>query len=169
MTRRVASLLMILSISVSLGNVHAQQTESPEETQIKQYRIEINELTARLPPSEAQDAHAAVIGVLRRKLRDLLIEKKGGLKRDIQVFRSTARSAESLNYAAKLEAVLSTVSAEVAALDQTLTPNSRAITITVSQPAPQESPSPELSPTPEAPDVALRRSAFEVSVDNLSA
>jgi hypothetical protein len=169
MTRKVASLLMILSISVSLGNVHAQQTESPEETQIKQYRIEINELTARLPPSEAQDAHAAVIGVLRRKLRDLLIEKKGGLKRDIQVFRSTARSPESLNYAAKLEAVLSTVSAEVAALDQTLTANSPAITLTVSQPAPQESPSPGLSPTPEAPDVALRRSAFEVAVDSLSA
>jgi len=162
--------LVLLSFLVSSINAYAQQPETPEEIQIKQYRAEIGELTSRLPPSEAQDAHAAALASLRRKLRDLLIEKRGGVKRDIQVLRSTTSSPESRDYLARLEAVVSSITKEVDVLE-VLTQSSRAIVSSVSPPA-QPSPSPPSPPpsaTPLPPDVELKSSAFQAVVSNLSA
>src|SRR5690349_11231553 len=129
MLRKLASLLMILSLLGSAVNVHAQQSESPEDAQIKQYRAEISVLTSQLPPAEAQAAHAAALVALRRKLRDLLIERRGGLKRDIQVLRSQ----ESHEYVARLEAVISSITTEVNALDEALPQNSPVDIANVSQ------------------------------------
>src|SRR5215213_5352146 len=64
MIRKLTSLLVLLSFLASSINAYAQQPETPEERQIKQYRAEIGELTSRLPPSEAQDAHAAALASL---------------------------------------------------------------------------------------------------------
>jgi hypothetical protein len=160
MVRKLASLVMILSLLGSVVNVRAQQTESPEDAQIRQYRAEINVLTSQLPPAEAQATHAAALVSLRRKLRDLLIERRGGLKRDIQLLRSQ----ESQEYVARLEAVVSSITTEVNALDQTLTGSSSAIN--VSQPTAQASPSP--TPTPLPLDEVLKRSAFQAAVDSLT-
>ena len=165
MARELASLLMILSLFGPLVNAHAQQTETPEEAQIRQYRAEINELTSRLPPSEAQDAHAAALARVRKKLRDLLIERRGGLKRDIQVLRSP----ESRDYVTRLEALVSSITAEVEVLDAALAQNLPTVASSVSQPTPQMTPSPQPSPTPTPADVEMRRSAFQAAVDNLTA
>jgi hypothetical protein len=143
-----------------------QQPDSPEETQIKQYRAEINSLMSRLPPAEAREGHATAIASLRKKLRDLLIEKRGGLKRDIQVLRSTTSSSDSGAYIAKLEEVMSGITAEVDALDRAL--DSPVIASNVSPPAPHASPSPQPSPTPTPPDVAMRQAAFQATVDNMT-
>ena len=165
MAQKLVSLLMILSLSGSLVSAYAQHTETPEEAQIKQYRTELNELTSRLPPSEAKDAHAAALARVRKKLRDLLIERRGGLKRDIQVLSSP----ESREYVARLEAIVSSITAEVDALDAALTQNLPTVASSVSQPTPQMMPSPQPSAAPLPPDVELRRSAFQATVDSLSA
>lgn len=162
MVRKLASLLMIMSLLGSVVNVRAQQTESPEDAQIKQYRAEINVLTSQLPPVEAQAAHDSALVSLRRKLRDLLIERRGGLKRDIQLLRSQ----ESQEYVSRLEAVVSSITTEVNALDQVLTGTSSAIN--VSQPLVQASPLPSPSPTPLSEEEKLKRSAFQADVDRLT-
>jgi hypothetical protein len=123
MARKIMALLMILSLFVSLANAHGHQIEPPEEIQIKQYRTEINELMSQLPPPEAREAYAAALASLRRKLRDLLIEKKERLTRDIQVLRSKASSPEARDYIQKLEAVISSITIEVEALDEALRSN----------------------------------------------
>jgi hypothetical protein len=168
MARKVKALVMLLSLFVSLVNVYAQQTESPEETKITQYRTETNELTSRLPPSEAREAHAAALGSLRRKLRDLLIEKRDRLTKDIQALKATTSSPEFGDYIARLEVVISSINAEVEALDEALKQNLVAAASTIVQAPPQASPTPQPSAAPPGPDVELNRSAFETSVANFS-
>lgn len=166
MTRKLASLLIILTVFVTSVNARMQQPDSPEETQIKQYRAEINSLMSRLPPAEAREGHAVAIASLRKKLRDVLIETRGSLKRDIQVLRSTTSSSDSGAYIAKLEEVVSGITAEVDALDRAL--NSPVIASNVSPPAPQASLSSRPGPAPMPADVAMRQAAFQATVDNMT-
>ena len=72
-------------------------------------------------------------------------------------------------YVARLDAVVSNITAEVKALDRALTQSINGTGSSIAEPAPQESPSPQPNATPVSPDVELKRSASQATVDSLSA
>jgi len=173
MKRKVFSLVMIFGlVLLPVINGRGQQSELPEEAQIKQYREEIRMLSGRTPPLEAQEAHARALAIIRRRLRDLLLEKRGALKKDIRDLQSAAASAEYQAYVKQLEKTLQSVNSEVQGLDQALegVPTAIASSSPASSAIVSASPQPAPNPTPALSDAELmRRTAFQASVDNFTA
>lgn len=112
---------LALIVALSLASAAwGMQTQTPEESQIKQYREEIGRLMKISPPTEARDAHLNALTSLRRKLRDLLVEKRGALKKDIRDLQTENASAEYQAYVKQLESVMEDVDGEVQSLDAAL-------------------------------------------------
>src|SRR6266516_1483997 len=86
--------MLTLFLSICLA-VFAQQAGaiSDDEASIKQHRAEIQKLAAKTPPPETKAAHDQTLAQLRRELRDLLLQKKGALKKDIQDLQTSNASA----------------------------------------------------------------------------
>jgi hypothetical protein len=102
---------------ISAGAI-AQQPPLPEEVQINQYREEIRLLVAKPPASDSLlEAHRIALASLRGKLRDLLMQKVGALKKDIRDLKLSNSSVELQHYVQRLETELKDVQAEIQGLD----------------------------------------------------
>lgn len=112
-------LALIIALSLTVA-ARGRQAQTSEELKIKQYREEIGRLLKVSPPPEARDGHLKALISLRGKLRDLLVEKRGALKKDIRDLQSENASAEYREYVKQLESVLRDVEGEVQSLDSAL-------------------------------------------------
>lgn len=106
-------------VVILLATVNAfGQTPPAEEVLIKNYREEIRLLTLKQPQAEALvDAHRRTLLTIRQKLRDLLLQKVGGLKKDIRDYNTSGQpSAELQTYIQKLQENLKEVESEIQGL-----------------------------------------------------
>jgi hypothetical protein len=150
--------LMLGAMLLIAGGVIAQ-TPSPEEVQINQYREEIRLLAAKPPASSSMlEAHRIALASLRGKLRDLLMQKVGALKKDIRDLKLSTSSVELQQYVQRLDAELKDVEGEIHGLDTTLPGPALSLSAPVSLP-----------PAASAPTPTAAEQEFEASVKSFSA
>src|SRR5262245_39428800 len=120
--RRVLALVISFSVLVSASSVVAlaqQPSAANDEAQIKSYRSQIRVLVENAPSagSAAEADYNAAVLSLRRKLRDLLVEKRGAWKSKIGNLQPLNSTPEIARVVTALQAELQTVESEVTGLD----------------------------------------------------
>jgi len=148
---------LLLTVSLLVVLTPAQQPALlDDEGQIKQWRSDIEAMIENRPRpgSRAEADYLVSLTSLRKKLRDLLVEKRGAIKSKIINLKSRS-TKEIQSYVAALETELQDVSSEVAALDQAVGGNVIVALV------PTHKPSPAPAPTEE-------QKAFETVVKNLA-
>ena len=144
-----------------------QDTLSPEESQIRQYRAEIRALSATSPPPELQDTFRRNLLSLRRKLHDLLLEKRGGVKKDIRDLQAPNGSPELQDTVKQLQGLLQTLDSEIAGLSRDI---DQGISLAAVQPAalPNPASSPAATPVPTPAPTPQEQPAFLRAMANLT-
>jgi len=96
-TRELLALLIVFSVLVSVSfAVSPGQQPTDDEAQIKTYRSQIRVLTENAPSagSAAETDYRASVTSIRKKLRDLLVEKRGAWKAKIRNLQPMATTPE---------------------------------------------------------------------------
>src|SRR6266446_6853387 len=118
LTARCLTLALMLSLTaLALG-----QTPTSDESKIRTLRANIALMMGNAPPAGAGEEgdYRKNLQSLRIQLRDLLIEKRGGLKVRIQNLRTPDALPEVLAHAEQLEQQLGSVNDELQGLDRNL-------------------------------------------------
>ena len=132
----VFQVLVLAALLLTAGGVIAQQSPSQDEVQINQYREEIRLLAAKPPVSNSMlEAHRVALASLRGKLRDLLMQKVGALKKDIRDLKLSNSSVELQQYVQRLDTELKDVQGEIQGLDSALPGLSLSVSAPVNPPA----------------------------------
>jgi len=122
MKTKLARVISVLAFTVSLAaGAWGQQAPLSDDELIEQYRSDIRLMLDNTPSPGAPEEETyrnSLLG-LRRKLRDLLVEKRGALKSRMQNLRAGA-SAEVQAVVGSLASTLERVNGEVDAIDRAL-------------------------------------------------
>src|SRR5438046_9177568 len=97
MSKKYLLSLLAFVLVLTVMGARAQQHAAPnDEALIKQYQEQIRTLLVNAPPSgsASETKYRAGLFSLRAKLRDLLLEKRGGFKSKIANLEASARTAE---------------------------------------------------------------------------
>jgi|GEM_PF-1090399 len=171
-TRELLALLIVFSVLVSVSFADSLvQQPADDEAQIKTYRNQIRVLTenAPSPGSNAEADYRASVASLRRKLRDLLVEKRGAWKAKIRNLQPLATTPEIARVVAALQEELKTVDSEVTDLDALLGTagqiGSGALPGTPTNPQPGSAVM--LSPSTPTPTPTDMQKAFDAKVASL--
>jgi len=117
MTPRSLALTMVLVFITQVVG----QTPTSDEARITALRSNIQRMAGNAPPAGTSDnKYERTVQNLRIQLRDLLIEKRGGLKVRIQGLRAPGALPEVLAYAQELDKELGGVNSELQLLDRSL-------------------------------------------------
>ena len=156
--------MLVLLLSLCLAGF-AQQSGgvAGDEASIKQHRDEIQKLAAKTPPPETKTAHDQTLAQLRRELRDLLLQKKGAVRKDIQDLQSPNASTSYQNYLKQLGELLRSVEDEITGLDGDLSASGG-----VAMAPPAAVPSPQPSPAQPTQKQLAVEAAFKANVDSLA-
>lgn len=186
MKPRMTSAPLAAVLSLLLLSPVCAPAQTTEESQIKQYREEIRVLAAKTPPAELRETFGRNLLSLRRKLHDLLLEKRGALKKDIRDLQSPNASPELQDTVKQLQDLLENLNGEVQRLkdDMDRAPALAAATVptaaatvpaaaatvpaAVPTPSPSPSPSPAATPPPAPTPTPEEVAAFRAAVANLS-
>ncbi len=165
---RIVIVLVCVLLSPSLVVVGQQGGGvSDDEALIKQHREDIQKLALKSPPPEAKAAHEQALAQLRKELRDLLLQKKGSLKKDIQDLKSPNASAAYQSYVKQLGDILKSVDDEILGLDKDLA-GTGAIAIAIPSPSMSPSPGPP-QPAPQTDEQKAVEADFQAKLASLSA
>jgi len=113
---------LTVTLLLSLTALAQGQTPTSDEAKIRTLRANIERMIGNTPPVGAaeESGHRQTLQSLRIQLRDLLLEKRGGLKLRIQNLRTPDALPEVLSYAKELERELGDVNIELRGLDRDL-------------------------------------------------
>lgn len=137
------SILTVILFVCFVGLGQQPNPVADDEASIQQHREEIKKLEGKTPPPEAKAIHEQALAQLRSELRDLLLQKKGALKKDIQDLQSQKASPAYQGYVKQLGDLLQSLNNEIQGLDQALAGSAG-----VARALPLASPSPAASPAP---------------------
>ncbi|HEX8131543.1 MAG TPA: hypothetical protein VF527_20775, partial [Pyrinomonadaceae bacterium] len=181
MKSKMAGLLLtaVLALLLPAPAARGQEAALTDEAKIKQYQSAIQVLVDNAPPagSAAEATHRTSLQSLRRKLRDLLLERRGATKQSLRNMEAMKAVAEVQAVAQQLQLDLQNLDGEIQRLDRDLgsgatfaaaepaaSPLALADTSAPATPAAAVVPQP--APSPASAEVVK---SFETAVSNFSA